>query len=535
MRSKATKAAILAVFAATLPNSATSQTLEFSLRGLGPADLTESSTILNEQFGTRVVGGEPVPVANWPWQTYILIPKIRDGKRFESACGGSLVGKRWVLSAAHCFEPASELDKSSSILVIEGLDRFNNGTDKKPVFKQSFKVAKRFVHRQYNSLTSENDIALLQLNGEPQSQAIRPLLRADADLESAGRLSTVTGYGRLRGVEKVNGNQWIDSETRRPVNIADVTPDQLMRVDIPIVATAACTKAYAQSGSQGVIDHRHICAGVREGGKDSCQGDSGGPLVTRDSAGRYIQTGVVSWGKGCGKPGFPGVYTRVSAYADWMRSVMGRDLMFTPDPQQQPPAQTGPSQPPQPADPVAAAPPPAPDAEAPPPVSNPQIDNPAGVAVGFAGGEQLKLGQFISFRATTRRPGYLVIFDKTPDEKLVQIYPNARSLRSPRSAAANSNLVTPQQPLLIAHPDDPYAGFRYRVEGATGTGVLVAILSDQPLTSIDLPATPKSYARTEAEDYVGRIRKELFDQLQRTGGGGKPNWSIAFQPYTITP
>ena len=61
-----------------------------------------------------------------------------------------------------------------------------------------------------------------------------------------------------------------------------------------------------------------ICAGYKEGGKDSCQGDSGGPLVSK---GQLI--GVISWGIGCAKPGFPGVYARVAAVRDWIRRSSG--------------------------------------------------------------------------------------------------------------------------------------------------------------------------------------------------------------------
>ncbi|XP_076643273.1 kallikrein-like enzyme LV-Ka [Halictus rubicundus] len=61
----------------------------------------------------------------------------------------------------------------------------------------------------------------------------------------------------------------------------------------------------------------HICAGVIEGKKDACQGDSGGPLLCEDT-----QVGIVSWGRGCGRPGSPGVYTRLDVYLEWLNDTI---------------------------------------------------------------------------------------------------------------------------------------------------------------------------------------------------------------------
>ena len=63
-----------------------------------------------------------------------------------------------------------------------------------------------------------------------------------------------------------------------------------------------------------------MCAGFKEGGKDSCQGDSGGPLMLMGPKQKYEIIGIVSFGIGCGQPGYPGIYTKVGRYLDWIIS-----------------------------------------------------------------------------------------------------------------------------------------------------------------------------------------------------------------------
>merc|ERR1712071_154297 len=120
----------------------------------------------------------------------------------------------------------------------------------------------------------------------------------DADL-SAGLDVTVMGWGSI--------------------DECDTKTDVLLEVEVDIIPNDICNTAYEDS--DGVTENM-ICA-AREG-KDSCRGDSGGPLIIKGASSyeEDIQVGIVSWGRGCAQPGFPGVYVRVSAFYDFIMFTM---------------------------------------------------------------------------------------------------------------------------------------------------------------------------------------------------------------------
>ncbi|GFR31329.1 serine proteinase stubble [Trichonephila clavata] len=79
---------------------------------------------------------------------------------------------------------------------------------------------------------------------------------------------------------------------------------------------------YRQAGFVEDIPDIFICAGYPNGGKDSCEGDSGGPMVLQEDDGRWVLAGVISWGIGCALPNQPGVYTRITKFAEWINQII---------------------------------------------------------------------------------------------------------------------------------------------------------------------------------------------------------------------
>ena len=232
----------------------------------------------------RIIGGIPVLQGEFPWAAALV---VSGADAFDGQfCGGALINRSFVATAAHCVFGSS----ASSVDVVLGR------RDLRTEEGERIAVQRIIVHPAYNSITDDSDLALLELS-RPSAQESIPLVSPEiAGLLLPGVESTVAGYGSTFFSE--------GSGSSNPSPF-------LLKVDVPVVAQSTCNDAYDDT-----ITSNMICAG--EEGKDSCQGDSGGPLVfTKDDVSYLI--GVVSFGTGCALPGFPGVYTRVSAFTDWIQ------------------------------------------------------------------------------------------------------------------------------------------------------------------------------------------------------------------------
>ncbi len=230
----------------------------------------------------RIIGGIEASSGNYPW---IVSVQSSDGSHF---CGASLIDKQWVMTAAHCVPNTA----ASDIRVV--VSEYN--TAKVDQGEQIRNVEKIIMHAQYNSETNDNDIALLKLKTAATSEAVTRITPELMQGLKEGTALTVMGWGNL----STTGEQF---------------PEKLNQVQVPLVSNASCKTSYSN------LTENMLCAGYTQGGKDSCQGDSGGPLVYQLD-GKWHQVGVVSFGQGCAEANYPGVYTRVEKYTDWITAQM---------------------------------------------------------------------------------------------------------------------------------------------------------------------------------------------------------------------
>lgn len=203
-------------------------------------------------------------------------------------CGGSLINSKYILTAAHCIDGFSR--QKITVRLLE----HDRGTDSESTVIER-NVSKIIRHSGYNDRTFNNDIALLKLDHEiPFGDEMRPVCLPPRGKSFTNHEGLVTGWG----VKSQGG----------------VTSPVLQEVKVPIMSNSECKKT--KYGSKRITDNM-MCAGYPDGKKDACQGDSGGPLHVINGTVHDI-VGVVSWGEGCARPGYPGVYSRVNRYITWI-------------------------------------------------------------------------------------------------------------------------------------------------------------------------------------------------------------------------
>lgn len=266
--------------------------------------LMASASAMASDKTPRVVGGSSAGADQFPWQAAVVFDSADPQGSLH--CGGSIINARWILSAGHC------ADDGAGYVVVGTQDLSDIST------AQIIPIAAWHRHPGYVDSTEtdpskvvfDNDIALIELQESIDFDACGthcesiPLVTLDneADVMALGSEALVSGWGETY------------SSTDYP---SSYYPPDLRWAPLSVVS---CTDSPALYQSNEV-SARMFCAaaGVDDFTRDSCSGDSGGPLVVLDSSGTgYVQAGIVSWGSGCAVNGYPGVYTRLSQFQNWI-------------------------------------------------------------------------------------------------------------------------------------------------------------------------------------------------------------------------
>ncbi|KFZ65449.1 Transmembrane protease serine 9, partial [Podiceps cristatus] len=229
----------------------------------------------------KIVGGTEASRGEIPWQVSLK----EDSKHF---CGATIIGDRWLLSAAHCFNETNP-EEIEAYMGTTSL----NGTDGNAV---KVNVTRVIQHPLFNPITLDFDVAVLEL-ARPLvfNKYIQPVcLPLAVQKFPVGKKCLISGWGNFQ-----EGNV--------------TKPEILQKASVDIIDQKTCNFLYNFS-----LTDRMICAGFLEGKIDSCQGDSGGPLACEVTPEVFYLAGIVSWGIGCAQAMKPGVYSRITVLKDWI-------------------------------------------------------------------------------------------------------------------------------------------------------------------------------------------------------------------------
>ncbi|MBF4400831.1 serine protease, partial [Vibrio anguillarum] len=220
---------------------------------------------------------------------------LHHGEYKDSFCGGSYLGGKYVLTAAHCVtkEKAYLAPNAEDIQVTVGTN------DLYSTAGYRVKVKQIYYHEDYNATLNRNDIAILELERTLPIEAItRPTVSLfDALVE--GSAMQIIGFGTTK----------YDLDTLQSSNPSSV----LRKAEVSLMDTERCKNLGPASYAN--IENDVFC--TTSFPQDTCQGDSGGPIFVKSGT-DFIQYGVVSWGLGCGFKSTTGVYAKVDHFNDWL-------------------------------------------------------------------------------------------------------------------------------------------------------------------------------------------------------------------------
>lgn len=239
----------------------------------------------------RIIGGTVSSQNHHGWQTIIKFNN-------QLKCGGSLINKYWVLTAASCVYGNSN---PSAYTLEFGIEDMNAKWSVSKNFRR--KAKKIFIHPSYDSRLIRNDIALIKLDksvSKTSSYNVVSVCVPDGNENYQSRYGYATGFGAY-------DNAGVTNSAKK------------LQVNLPILSNSQCSSKFGNL----VDTYTQVCAGNTNLRKDTCARDTGGPLVARGTNGKWHLVGITSWGRNpCGNGG---VFTRVSAYSAYIKDIIAKN------------------------------------------------------------------------------------------------------------------------------------------------------------------------------------------------------------------
>ena len=344
----------------------------------------------------------------------------------------------------------------------------------------------------------QNDIALLKIDRAWDGAVARLSANPESDPDAIYGRGFVAGFGLQSG----NGQlRQFDIPSTTRVGFAGST--QLQHAMVPLKATDRCAELY-DGAARPFDEDGTLCAGFDDGGIDSCQGDSGGPIAGLDMEGRAYQIGVVSYGWGCAEAGKPGVYARVSHYADWIKSIEPDAKFVTADPE----TAITISQ-----DSLQA-------------LYSEFAESEDSIDVALFPDSTVRVGDQIHIELTPSISGRLYLLDRSADGGLNVIYPNAFVDASDTLVEAGQMVRIPEGFDFEATLNDP------RVQIERNELIAVILPPDVELIGDSMPQISKSLQpRAQKTDYALRLQKTL--SLAARDADASAARATGRLPYTI--
>jgi hypothetical protein len=507
------------------------------LLALAPVDAAAQDRQCQSRRG-KIVGGEPARLSDWPGQAALRLHS-EAGRVSFYFCGGTAIGERWVLTAAHCLPDfigglTGRIANAAGQPFDGRLEVVLGAGDLTTVAPEHvFPVERIVIHERYRAeidkaskiaggpkrsaaidqiaQTTGDDIALVRL-ARPWTGAVAQLaLDARAD-PPAARPVRVAGFGKTEHDLTRSRLPMVQHADRRSEVFAG--SPRLLETAVSTIAPATCKARYPG----GMIGPGQVCAGLEQGGKDACQGDSGGPLAALDAGNCPYQVGIVSWGDGCAEKEAYGVYTRVSHHAAWIQMHTG---------------------------PLEGAAPPSPSGAgialtvAQLEEGLRQLEGLLGsargrVTLGVRGGNRVRLGDKVVFEAASSVGGKLAILDINASREVMLIYPNQYVAKGKVAE------IGAGQRLTVPGPDYGFTAFEAREPVGKGTLIALVVPPDFDIERFiaDQATITKGFAPiAEPPSYLMRIIRQIELAIgarsRAAGAGGLPGWGYAVIDYEI--